>query len=163
MVWAKKGTGPKMNLTPFSRAGPGAGGRVRLARERAMGRGRAPFAPQDTPDRPRAARGHLLRPALARAHGPLGAAPRLRLRRALLRRGERHARAARLGQPDRDRLLRALRTVLAFADVVHLLADEFSRLRARRLAFPAILRGALQRGLLWHGVASLRFRKTAGV
>src|SRR4051812_11470695 len=44
--------------------------------------------------------------------------------------GELHAGTPRLGQPDRDRLLRALRAVLAFANVMDLLAHELARLRA---------------------------------
>ncbi|HEX7842760.1 MAG TPA: hypothetical protein VF469_35045, partial [Kofleriaceae bacterium] len=46
---------------------------------------------------------------------------------AAARRAQRNTGAARLRQTDRDRLLGRSRTVLAFPDVVHLLADELSR------------------------------------
>src|SRR3954466_9299162 len=42
--------------------------------------------------------------------------------------------APRLREPDRDGLLRRPRTVLAFADVLHLLAHELARLGRRGFA-----------------------------
>src|SRR5437660_150674 len=53
---------------------------------------------------------------------------------ALGRLAELHAGAAGLGETDGDGLLRRARAVLAFADVVNLLADEFTGLRAGRLS-----------------------------
>jgi len=40
--------------------------------------------------------------------------------------------------------------MLAFTDVMHLLADEFARLRARRLAGTLVCTGAFDRFLLGH-------------
>src|SRR5687767_10633518 len=56
---------------------------------------------------------------------PLRGAPLLR---------QLHARLPRLRQTDRDRLLRRPRAVLAFTNVMDLLAHELARLRAGRLA-----------------------------
>ena len=46
------------------------------------------------------------------------------------------------GKPDRNGLLGVLNSVLPFPDMVNLFADEFSRLRGRRLTFASILAGA---------------------
>src|SRR5215831_132672 len=115
---------------------PSRGG-LRLSRERAVRGGFASLAPQGCARRTRAparrgapARGLLpilsRLPARARRRGPR------------LRRPQRDAGAARLREADRDRLLGRARAVLALADVVHLLADELTRLRARGLALPAV-------------------------
>jgi hypothetical protein len=40
--------------------------------------------------------------------------------------------------------------VFSFADVVHLLANELSGLRAGRLPFPRIFASSFQRFLVWH-------------
>lgn len=69
--------------------------------------------------------------------------------RSLSRRGQFHTGAACLGKPDGDGLLCGAGAVLAFTDVVHFLAHEFTGLRRRRLAFLLSLMGAFQ---------SLRFR-----
>src|SRR5437763_17201222 len=66
------------------------------------------------------------------------------------RRTQLHAGPPRLGQPDRNRLLGRTRSVLAFADVMHLFANEFARLRARRLSLPLVAPCAPQRALLRH-------------
>lgn len=115
--------------------GPG-GGAVGLPLERARGG-------------PRSRRRRLpaaLCPALAQV------APGLLLRGPLPTRGrrERHARAARLGQPDRDGLLGRPRPVFALPHVVDLLTHELAGLGAGSLAFLAILFGPLERFLLWH-------------
>src|SRR5262249_52683910 len=62
-----------------------------------------------------------------------------------------HPRSARLGQPDRDRLLGRPRAVLALPDVPDLLVYELAGLRARRLALFGILLSALGDLLLRHG------------
>ena len=75
------------------------------------------------------------------------------LLRALLAAGRRrqpHARAARLAEADRDRLLRGARAVFALAAVVDLLPDEFAGLGARRLPFPTVFLRAFERFLLGH-------------
>src|ERR1700675_1832138 len=64
---------------------------------------------------------------------------------------ERPARAPLFAQADRDGLFRFLRAVLAFADVMDLLADEFALLGAGGLAFSAVLPRALQDFLFGHG------------
>src|SRR5262249_49136069 len=51
----------------------------------------------------------------------------------LTRRPQVDARPASLRQTDRYRLLGRARSMFAFADVIHLLLDEFTGLRARRL------------------------------
>src|SRR5262249_5557120 len=51
---------------------------------------------------------------------------------------------------DRDRLLGRTGAVLALANVLHLLADELSRLRARRLSLGLVLLCSLQRLFVWH-------------
>jgi len=70
--------------------------------------------------------------------------------RALFWRRQLHTRAPRLQQADRDRLLRVAGAVLAFADVVHLFADEFARLRERRLPFARVASRPGHGGFLWH-------------
>src|SRR5262249_44820268 len=79
---------------------------------------------------------------------------------ALSRRLERDARPPRLGQADGDRLFGRLGAVLAFADVLHLLANELAGRRRRLLSLAEVLLGALQRLLLWHG--HLLGRRDAG-
>src|SRR6185436_6324120 len=63
---------------------------------------------------------------------------------------EMHAGTARLGEADRDRLLRGAGAVLPFADVVHLLAHELAGLGGQRLPLPLVPGRALQRLLLGH-------------
>src|SRR5437867_1695013 len=131
--------------------GPAGGAGPRLARQRLPRRGAVPFALQSRLDGPRPL-GRGLGPgaAMALLVRPLGAPPRLFRRGTLLRRRQVDPRLPRLGQADRDRLLRGAGAVLALADVVHLLADEFPRLRRGRLALPLVLLGPLDRFLLRH-------------
>src|SRR5439155_567808 len=114
-------------------------GLVRLPRKRTVGSGAPRLALEPLLHRARAARGRLV-PRLLR--GLLAASI-----------GKRHARAARLGQADRDRLLGASRAVLSFADVVHLLLHELARRRARALTFAKIALCAPDGALFWHGVS----------
>jgi hypothetical protein len=57
---------------------------------------------------------------------------------------------SRLREANRDRLLRRARTMLALADVVHLLADEFAGLRRGRFARLLVFACTLERGLFRH-------------
>src|SRR5438105_2316059 len=57
---------------------------------------------------------------------------------AFFRRLQVHARSARLRQSDGNGLLRRARSMFAAADVMHLLAHELARLRARRLSLALI-------------------------
>jgi hypothetical protein len=61
-----------------------------------------------------------------------------------------YARRPRFRKPDGDRLLCRLSTVLAFADVVHLLSYEFTRLCAGRLSLACIFSGSFNRLFLGH-------------
>src|SRR5204862_4530941 len=76
--------------------------------------------------------------------------------RALALSGERHAGAAGLGKADGDRLLGRARAVLAFPDVLELLANELARDGARGLAGAGFSPRALERAFFGHGVS---FRK----
>ncbi len=87
---------------------------------------------------------------LAGAVGRLLAAASLLSHLALSRRRNVHAGAAGFGEPDGDGLLRVLHPVLAFLDVLHLLADELAGLRRRRLAALLVAPRALDRALLGH-------------
>src|SRR5262245_42566939 len=60
--------------------------------------------------------------------------PRLTRSLSRFRRLECDSSAARLRQPDRNRLLRQTRAVFALADVMHFLAHEFAGLRRWRFA-----------------------------
>ena len=62
------------------------------------------------------------------------------------------ARAAGLRQPDRDRLLWRFRPMLSAADLMDFLADEFARLRGRRLAGTLVPARLLDRSFVWHGL-----------
>src|SRR6185503_4173144 len=97
-------------------------------------------------------------PGRWRAALAAGAARRCRAApRALLgarrRRRELHAGPARLRQSDRDRLLGGTRAVLALADVLDLLVDEFAGLRAWRLSRTLVGACFLECGLLRHCTA----------
>src|SRR5439155_13383774 len=70
---------------------------------------------------------------------------------ALLGRRQLDAGAAGLGKPDGNRLLGRARAVLALADVLHCLADKFTRLRGGRLALALVLAGPFDGFLLRHG------------
>jgi hypothetical protein len=78
------------------------------------------------------------------------ATPGLRARCALPGRWQIHSGPSRLRQTNRNRLLRRARAVLAFANVIHLLANELSSLRRRCLALPLVAAGALQRSFFRH-------------
>src|SRR6188474_1313767 len=71
-------------------------------------------------------------------------------RRACRRFAQLDAGPARLRQPDRDRLLRRSRAVLALADMMDLFADELAGLRGRCFPLTFVAPRAFQRFLLWH-------------
>src|ERR671931_891893 len=75
--------------------------------------------------------------------GSLGGAP-------LSRCSQLYSRAPRLGEPNGDGLLRRSRTVLPFANVVHLLAHELACLRRRRFPFPRIFMRPFDRFAVRH-------------
>src|SRR5262245_51616981 len=122
-----------------------------LARQGGAGRRRTAFTFQDGSRRARTrCRARLSRRAACQlASGLAACRPG---RGARLRGRELHAGAPRLGQPDRDRLLGRLRAVLAFPDVLDLLAHELARLRAGRFSLARVLPRTLHDLLLWHGV-----------
>src|SRR3954466_12073045 len=68
----------------------------------------------------------------------------------LARRRQLDTGSPRFGQADRDRLLGRSPAVLAFADVMHLLADKLARLRGGGLAFAFIAPRSLDRFLFGH-------------
>src|SRR5262245_54378775 len=70
--------------------------------------------------------------------------------------GKRDAGAARLRQADRNGLLRALRAVLAAADVVHLFLDELACGGAGALTLPQVAPCARGGAFLGHGVSFRR-------
>src|SRR5438552_1511976 len=76
--------------------------------------------------------------------GALGALAGFLARFSLFRRRKIDTGAARLGQSNRDRLLCRSGAVLAFADVVHLLADELARLGGGGFAFALVASGAFE-------------------
>src|SRR5215467_11078616 len=55
-----------------------------------------------------------------------------------------HSSPASLGKADRDSLFRGSGAMLALANVVHLLSDEFTRLRARGFALAGVFMSALK-------------------
>src|SRR6185369_16504983 len=113
--------------------------------------GAVAFTPEGARGRARSRRRRLARPALALPVVAGGVLAGRRRGGAGLGRPELHSGAAGLREADRDRLLGRAGAVLAFPDVLHLLADELAGLRARRLAFALVLLGALESFLLWHG------------
>ena len=133
---------------PPGRTGPMLGRRPSLARQRLLRRRASAFALQRPQCRARPSRRRPSPPAARaarRLRAPLGRA--LRARRRL---PEMNAGAPRFRQPNRDRLLRRSRAVLALTDVVHLFANELTSLRRRRLPLPFIAPRALQRRLFRH-------------
>ena len=78
------------------------------------------------------------------------APPGLFWNRALARRRELHPRAPRLGETDSDRLLGGTRTMLPFADVMHFLANELSRLGRGGFAPLLVPASSCDCSLLWH-------------
>src|SRR5205823_1906652 len=98
----------------------------------------------------------------------LRAAGRARLlgARALRRRAlprQLHARLARLREADGDRLLGRPRAVLPLTDMVHLLAHELARLRARRLALARVLARASRRLSVRHDFSVVKREASASV
>src|SRR5437764_8166151 len=70
---------------------------------------------------------------------------------ALARRGQIHTRAPGLGQTYRNRLLGGARSMFALTDVIHLLFDEFTCLRAGSLALALVPFCPLHCLSFWHG------------
>jgi hypothetical protein len=64
-----------------------------------------------------------------------------------------HTRASSFRKSDRDCLFRVRRAVLSFANVVHLFADKFAGLSARRFAFFFVSLGAFNYFLFRHNFA----------
>jgi hypothetical protein len=124
----------------------------RLSRQRTMGRGTAPFPLQ------RALRSFGATSAGCRASrravspriGALRTLTGLFRRATLRRRLEIDAGPACLREPYRDGLLRGASAVLALTNVIHLLANELARLRARRLALKLVPPRSFHCPLLWH-------------
>src|SRR5258705_5573522 len=58
--------------------------------------------------------------------------------------------ASRFGKANRDRLLGATRTVLAFADVMHFFADKLPCLGGGRFALASVFVRASYCSLFWH-------------
>jgi hypothetical protein len=112
------------------------GAAMRLAGKRAVRGGAARLAPQRLRDGAR----------------PTGGRPGLRARHlsAVGRRPQLDAGAPRLGETDRDRLLRRSGAVLAFTDVTDLLAHELARLGARALSFAGLPARAFDGAFLGH-------------
>jgi hypothetical protein len=93
---------------------------------------------------------------MAASVGTLRALPRFRRRCAFARRLQINARASCLREPDRNGLLRRARAMLAFADMVDLLANELACLRAGSFAFASIATRPLQRSFLRHVLSPQR-------
>src|SRR5438067_1772834 len=123
--------------------------RFGLLRQRAPRRGAAAFALQNTFDRARARRRNLLPRVFAARRVPRGL---LAGRRGLSFAGRRQANAgaARLRQPNRDRLLGIACAVLTFAHMMHLFANEFAGLRGGRFSFALVLTRGLHCLFLGH-------------
>src|SRR5262245_6692255 len=85
--------------------------------------------------------------------GVLGTLARPLAGLAALRRLQIDAGPAGLRQTDRNRLLRRAGSVFAFANVMHLLADELAGLSGRRLALTPISLGSFHGFLLGHDLA----------
>src|SRR5690348_13789702 len=100
--------------------------------------------------------------AVAAGVGALGARAGLFRCLPFSRRRQIDAGPTRLGQPDGDRLLGRSRAVLSFANVMHLLADEFTRLRRRRLAFALVLSCSFDGFFVWHVASSCLGRAARG-
>ena len=92
----------------------------------------------------------LLPSAAALAERPLGRATRPRRGRSLPGRGQVDASLARLGEPDRNRLLRRSCAVFAFPNVLDLLAHELAGLCRRGPAGAFCLTSPFECGLPWH-------------
>src|SRR5262249_58048777 len=79
---------------------------------------------------------------------------RLGGRTARLGRRQLHAGAARLGEPDGNRLLRRAGSVLTLSDVLDLFADELAGLSAGGFALTPVTTGAVEGLFLGHGSTS---------
>ena len=159
------------------RGGPPGGRRRGLPREGTAGGRRMPLVLEGLAGRPRATRGR--RPARApsatsRVVG-LGLSTCLLGGGAPLRRRQRDARAPRLRQTDRDRLLRRPRPVLSGADVVNLFSHVLSRLSRRGLPLGLVALRSSSHSLFGHraspcfaarrgpqGLAGARFAPAGG-
>ena len=135
---------------PFTRAsGTPPGGAACLTRQGAVRSGTMAFALQGALRRSRAL-GRYRRVPLPASVRRLRAPPRLLRYGAFARRSQLHPCAPGLGQPDGNSLFSRARAVFSLADVVHLLANELSRLRGRRLPLLFIAFSSLQCLLFWH-------------
>src|SRR5207244_2940068 len=116
-------------------------------------RGGRSFPLQGPMNRPRAlGRGRTLRRfAVSARVGPLGTLSGPFARLALLRRRQIDTGAPCLRQTDGDGLLGRTRSMLAFADVMHLLAHKLAGLCCRCLPLALVLARPLHCLLLWHG------------
>jgi len=129
------------------------GGRMRLFRQRRMGRGGRSFPFQGSMNRARAlGRGRTFRRfAVSAGIGPRGAPSGPFACLALPGRRQIDTGAPRLRETDGDGLLGRTRSMLAFADVMHLLAHKLAGLCRGRLPLALVLVGPLHCLLLWHG------------
>jgi hypothetical protein len=94
--------------------------------------------------------------------GAFGTFPSFLGHRASFRRFEFHSGSARLGEADGNGLLRRASAMLAFADVVHLFADEFACLSGRGVAFALVFPCSFERGFFWHFDSFLLGKKKTG-
>src|SRR5579862_2322027 len=123
--WRCRAAAPPCRRESRTRKRPRRGRGARLALERMLGGGAASRIGRTVAAAPTRQIAFGFAPRL------IGSAPRRR-------RLEGDARASGLGQPDRDRLLRRAGAVLAFADVVHFLADELACLRRWRFTLALV-------------------------
>src|SRR5438067_532206 len=133
------------------------GAAASLSAQRTPGSGAAAFAAQSA--RNSARTGARWPPPASRAattQVAAGAGAHLLGGPATFGRSELDAGAARFGKPNCNSLLRRARSVLALANVMHLLANKFARLSAGRFALALILVCAFQCLLLWHGYPPLK-------
>lgn len=137
--------------------------RMRLARERAMRSRGVRLAAQSFFHCARSCRRRLLF-ALARAFGGIAHRlfPHFGRGRSFFRRRQFHPGTPRFRKADRDRLFRRARTVLAFADVIHFLADKFARLGRRRFSFALVFAGPFHRFFFWHNTNISRAEDSFG-
>src|SRR5438270_9495807 len=131
------------------------GAAASLPAQRTPGSGAAAFAAQSARNSARTG-ARWPPPASGAATTQVAAGPGAHLlgSPAAFRRSELDAGAARFGKPNGDSLLRRARSVLALSNVMHLLANKFAGLSARRFALALILVCAFQCLLLWHGYPS---------
>src|SRR5438270_2203273 len=130
------------------------GAAASLPAQRTPGSGAAAFAAQSARNSARTGARWPLSSRAATTQVAAGPGAHLLGGPATFGRSELDSGAARFGKPNGNSLLRRARSVLALADVVHLLANKLTRLRARRFALALILVCAFQCLLLWHGYPS---------